>query len=234
MPDPLSRLAYVDDSGHQATGLVVYGWVHFSPGAWSRVLRTWIDVRRRLWREFGVSVDRELHSTHYINGRGRISTRPPRRHVHEGVVYWRDLGQDIAVTLLREVSSLEGVTAGAVYRRCEPHPRQGSKIRVYRELIELWECELAERREYGLVLVDGDGSDGSYRAAHRRLQLDRRRTIEDAIMVDSAQSQLVQLADLVAWCAYVSVERHPSHEYAWEWYERYLSARDPHRGPREV
>ena len=69
--------------------------------------------------------------------------------------------------------------------------------------------------------MDGDGSDTSYRSTHRRLQLRQRRVIEDAIHMDSRSSQLVQMADLVAWCANASIDQHAKNEFAWEWYEKY-------------
>lgn len=214
MPDPLARLVYVDDSGHQQSGLVVYGWMHFDPSSWPRVLRRWLELRKRLYREYGIHVETELHSTDYINGRGRIAHRPPSRHVHGGVTYWKDLGQEVARELLAEVASLEGVSVGAVYRRCAPNPTAAEKVEVYRELIHMWEDELANRAEYALVFMDGNGSDFSYRTAHRGLKLDRRRIIEDPILTDSAMSQLVQIADLIAWCAFVAIEQHASHAFA--------------------
>lgn len=101
-------------------------------------------------------------------------------------------------------------------------------------MILLWEEELAARAEYGLIFVDGNGTDSSYRTAHRGLKLDHRRILEDPIMTDSAMSQLVQIADLIAWCAFVATEKHPSHAFAWDWYDEFLAVRDPFRGPREL
>jgi hypothetical protein len=51
MPEVLDRLIYIDDSGHPASGLVVYGWIEFSPDRWASVLKTWLETRKRLWRE---------------------------------------------------------------------------------------------------------------------------------------------------------------------------------------
>ena len=56
MPSTLDRLIYVDDSGHPQTGTVVFGWIEFSPDRWNSILGTWLDTRRRLWRDFGVPV----------------------------------------------------------------------------------------------------------------------------------------------------------------------------------
>lgn len=234
MPDPLAHLIYVDDSGHQQSGLVVYGWVRFAPSHWPLILRRWLELRKRLYREFRIHIETELHSTDYIHGRKHVTEKPPQRHVHDGVTYWKNLGREVATILLEEISSLEGLTAGAVYRRYAPNPAAAQKVDVYRALIMQWEAELTDAAQYGMVFVDGDGTDSSYQTAHRGLELDHRRILEDPIMTQSSMSQLVQIADLVAWCAFVTVERHPSQEFAWGWYDRYLSVRDPHRSPQEV
>jgi hypothetical protein len=85
-----------------------------------------------------------------------------------------------------------------------------------------------------MVFMDGDGSDPTYRTAHRALKLDQRRVIEDAIYLDSKHTQLEQMADLVAWSAYASLDRHPGNEFAWDWYNRFLAERDPQRVPQEI
>lgn len=82
--------------------------------------------------------------------------------------------------------------------------------------------------------MDGDGSDSSYRSTHRSLQLSHRRVIEDAVHLDSSSSQLVQMADLVAWSANAHLTRHPKSEFAWDWYSTYLAERDPYGAPRQI
>ena len=234
VPDPLSRLIYIDDSGHQPTGLLVFGWVCLSPEAWRPVLRRWLEVRKSLHREQGIDVEQELHATDFVNGRGRISSRVPDRHVHDGVTYWKDFGQELALRLLREMSSFEGMTVGAVFRRVQPHPPQAQKISFYRDLVRVWEHELAKTGEFAMLFMDGNGTDHSYQTAHRQLELDVRRIIEDPLTIDSSSSHLVQMADLAAWCAYVAVEQPQRHEFAWSWYEDHLALRDPCRRPVEL
>jgi hypothetical protein len=109
-------------------------------------------------------------------------------------------------------------------------PKRG----LYGALIAQFESELAVTDSLGLVVMDGDGSDTSYRSTHRRLKLDDRRIIEDAIHVDSRASQLVQMADLVAWSAMATIDRHPKNSFAWGWYANYLSERDPKREPQRL
>ncbi|WP_226338418.1 hypothetical protein [Arthrobacter sp. UM1] len=77
MPVPsLSRMIYIDDSGRPQSGLVVYGWIEFTPAHWNGVLRTWLDHRKSLWLKYSVPASQELHMTDYALGRGRISSSP--------------------------------------------------------------------------------------------------------------------------------------------------------------
>lgn len=234
MPDSLDRLIYVDDSGHPQSGLVVYGWVEFAPHHWASVLRTWLDMRKRLWRESGIPVTQELHTTDYANGRGRISQRFPDRHRHGGVEYWKDFGREIATECLETLRSTEGLTIGSVYRRDAPEKLAQTRHDTYAALVSRFERELSDSGSLAMVFMDGDGTDPTYRSTHRSLKLDQRRVIEDAIHLDSRDSQLEQMADLVAWSAYASIDRHAGNEFAWNWYANHLSERDPLRSPQQM
>ena len=81
-----------------------------------------------------------------------------------------------------------------------------------------------------MLFMDGDGTDSTYRTAHRGLRLDDRRVIEDAVHMSSKDSQLVQMADHVAWCANAAVDAHPRVDLAANWYRTYHAGRDPRRG----
>lgn len=234
MPPHLDRLIYVDDSGHPNTGLAVYGWIEFSPDRWPSVLRNWLDTRKSLWRESAVPVTEELHTTQYVNGRGRISTRMPDRFIADGRELWKDFGRSVATTCLEAIRCSEGLTTGAVYRRGAPEEIAQTKRRLYADFIAQKEQELAQSDSLAMVFMDGDGSDTSYRATHRNLALDQRRVIEDAIHLDSSSSQLIQMADLVAWVATATIDRHHKNAFAGEWYAHYLAERDRNRGPVEL
>lgn len=234
MPLHLNRLIYADDSGHPQTGLVVYGWIEFSPDHWSSVLRSWLDMRKRLWRDYRIPVTKELHTTEYVNGRGRISTQVPDRHLHNGVEYWKDFGREVALECLETLRCTEGLSIGAVYRRGDPKDLAVTRAQAYEALVERFEEELVSSESLGLVVMDGDGSDISYRNAHRNLELSKRHLIEDAIHLDSRSSQLVQMADLVAWSANSAVDNHAGNEFAWNWYSDHLAERDRNRSPQEI
>ncbi|SRR5690625_1168430 len=234
MPASLDRLIYIDDSGHPRSGQVVYGWIEFSPARWAEVLGSWLDTRKKLWREYSIPVTKELHTTAYVNGRGRISTSLPSHHIHQGVEHWKDFGRDVAIECLDTVRCTEGVTVGAVWRTGAPEHFARTKQLTYASLIAHFETELATTNSLALVFMDGDGRDESYRSTHRGLRLADRRVIEDAIHLDSKHSQLVQMADLVAWTANAHIDRHPHNKFAWEWYSTYLSERDPRRAPQAI
>ena len=65
--------------------------MEFTPSRWAPALRGWLELRKRLWREFRIPVTRELHMTECAQGLGRISTRVPDRHLHDGVPYWKGI-----------------------------------------------------------------------------------------------------------------------------------------------
>lgn len=110
------------------------------------------------------------------------------------------------------------------------HPQSGLVVYGWVE----FERELLESDSLGLVVMDGDGSDSTYRLTHRSLKLSDRRIIEDAVHLDSRTSQLVQMADLVAWSAYAHVDRHPGNEFAWTWYSTHVAERDLDREPQSI
>lgn len=227
-------MIYIDDSGRPQSGHAVYGWIEFSPDRWRSVLRSWLDTRKRLWREYGIPVTQELHTTEYVNGRGRISKHIPERHVHDGHEYLKDFGREVAVECLDTLRSTEGLTVGSVYRHGEPTALAQTKRELYADLVTRIEHELAQSDSLGLIFMDGDGSDSSYRTTHRNLALAERRVIEDAIHIDSSGSQLVQMADLVAWSAHATIDSHTKNVFAGDWYADYLSERDPKRGPEPL
>lgn len=238
MSSQLDRMLYIDDSGNPQSGLVVYGWIECRPDRWAGVLQAWLETRKRLWRDFGIPVATELHTTKYVrgglDGRDRIAEKVPDKFMHEGTVYWKDLGRAIAVELLETLRCAEGLRVGAVFRRGDSVDLAKTRSETYARLLDRFERELAEQGSLGMVFMDGDGSDHSYKTAHRGLRLQQRRVIEDPIYMDSRGSQPIQMADLVAWTAYTCINRHKGNEFAWDWYSTYLAERDPFREPQEV
>lgn len=120
----------------------MYGWVEFQPDHWSSVLRNWLDLSKRLWREYNIAVIQELRTTENVNGRGRISTKVPDRFMHNGVVYWKDLGREVALECLDTLRSTEGLRFGAVYRLGNPQDLAQTRSATYQIIVNKFEAEL--------------------------------------------------------------------------------------------
>jgi hypothetical protein len=229
VPPILDRLLYIDDSGRPQAGLAVFGWIEFAPHDWSAVLATWLTLRKRLWREFRIPVTQELHTSGYVHGRGRITAGLTT--VHGAPRSWKEFGRQVARECLDTMRCTQGLTVGAVYRHGPPAEFARTKQRLYVSLLERLDDELRASGSLGMIFIDGDGSDGTFRAAHRRLEVPGRQVVEDAIHVDSASSQLIQMADLVAWCANATIDHAAANEFARDWYDAFLAERDHRRHP---
>ena len=228
----ISRMLYIDDSGAEKDGLIVYGWIECRPERWRHALRTILEMRKELYRNYLVPPAHELHATKFVNGRTRISTRADADDKTE----WKTIGREVARVCLDMLAGCEDIRIGAVYRHTSAtgakyHQEKG---RVYQGLLERLDAEHRADGSYVLVGMDGDGSDPIYRAAHRSLPLDTRHVIEDPSFHDSKQSQLMQMADLVAYVAFCHLNRHQGNQFAWNWYQHYLGPRDCQQGPQQI
>lgn len=229
-PHPASsvRLFYSDDSGTVDTGFIVYSWIELPVHQWKSGLRSWLDLRNRLYREYQIPADKELHTTKFVNGRENISTN---KSVNGSKAKRRQVMQ----LALETIGSTEGITVGTIYRQTTAqgsayHRERGE---LYGRLIDHLDARLASAGELGMMFMDGNGSDPSYQKAHRELKLADRSIIEDPMFQGSHNSQWVQMADIVAWTTYQHLLRHPGKEFTWSWYDDHLKASDPH-GPIEL
>jgi hypothetical protein len=225
-------MIYVDDSGSEASGLIVYGWIECDPVRWRYALRALLELRKRLYREHQVPPAEELHATKFVNGRSRIATAGSDSDP-EG---WKTLGRSVAVRCLETIAGCPDIKVGAVYRRTTLRGRgyYEERGRVYVDLVTLWNDGHRATGSHAFVSMDGNGTDPNYVNAHRSLPLDDRHIIEDPMFHDSKRSQLVQMADLVAYTTFVSLNRHPGNVFAWDWREKYLDRKDVNGGARLI
>lgn len=229
-PDPPGfRLFYLDDSGSPNDGHIVFSWIEVTPSRWREGLRHWLDLRKELYAEFQVPPAEELHAAPLIGGRKSPST-------NHAVNASKSLRRQIARNALHAVGQNPAVGVGTVYRitsarGSDYHRERGA---VYQAMIEHLTRRLEDTGELAAVFMDGDGSDATYFRAHRNMKLADRRIIEDPIFQASHVSQWVQMADLVAWTAYQSLNPHPSKTIALNWYNSYLLASDVNSGPLAV
>lgn len=218
-------MIYVDDSGAEAQGLIVYGWVEVSPPEWRVALRMWLEVRKQLVAQYNVPVPQELHATEFINGRATIYTNPPPRFVTaQGVVLKKDLGHAVAIDCLTALRDCPQIRVGAVYRQTQARGADYAreKYRLYADLIRRIDGQLAVTGSFGFITMDGQ--DQLYRQAHRALDLDSRHVIEDPAFHDSKHSQWTQMADLVSYSAYLHLTNRPGKEFGRDWFRDYLGA----------
>ena len=220
---------YLDDSGAQDTGFVVYSWIEACPEAWPAGLRHWLDLRKELYRDYQVGADEELHATAIYGGRKLPSTsamfNQSKKQRHE---------------LLERATEAIGqnphIKIGTVYRRTSDRGKKYARHRteVYGKLISHLDGRLIADDHYGQIFMDGDGSDRTYHQAHRSLPLATRRILEDPIYQGSHLSQWVQMADIVAWTTYQSILQYPGKEEPARWYGAHLRGRDINGGPVAV
>jgi hypothetical protein len=220
------RLFYVDDSGSPASGIVVYSWLECDAATWRNGWQSWADLREKLHIEHAIPPHYQLHATHFAGAHGNPSTRPGwNRHKH--------LRNQVMRTVLAHLAATPGIALGTVYRRTDAKRDQYARHRndVYQRFVLQLNDRLAGHHEHGMIFTDGDGSDPSYRDAHRALAAQHRRVLEDPQFPRSPENSWLQLADLVAWTAFQHLHRAPNRRVAWHWYDAYLASRDVHGGP---
>ncbi|NQX34734.1 DUF3800 domain-containing protein [Herbiconiux sp. VKM Ac-2851] len=184
-----------------------------------------------LYRDHQVPPAEELHATKFINGRNRISTA-----TITDLQEWKTLGRAVAIQCLEELARCPDIRVGAVFRRTtlKGNAYYQERGRVYAELVDRWNEEHRVESTFTIISMDGNGTDPTYFDTHRSLELDTRHIIEDPTFHDSRRSQLVQMADLVAYTAFMSLNRHPGNKFAWNWHANYLAASDVAGGPIEI
>lgn len=206
-------MIYVDDSGAETAGYATYSWVSVTLDDWREALADILDWRQDLANAYLIPKNYELHAVKFANGRGNPSRDEGwnRRKAHRSKV--------LAETFER-FSSWRWLRAGTVYStttlRRDHFARE--KSRVYGELVHRLDAQLSAAGEWGLLVMDGDGTDTSYIAAHRELPIATRSLLEDPGFQHSSRSQWVQIADLIAYAAYQSVARIEEKRFFWEWY----------------
>lgn len=217
------RLIYIDDSGSPQAHTTVFGWVETQAENWRAVLRIWLDWRHELHRTTGISSGFELHATSFLGGRGRpTGTNWDLRKVHR---------VEVVEQALRTIGSIPGLNTGAVFQRSET-VKGSHKSETYARLVNSIDERLTREGDFGIIIMDGDGTDPTYRVPHRALTLATRSLIEDPLFQVAHSSQWVQMADLVAYTAYMRVARSPRRRFSWGWYE--MLAHSSVTGPEPV
>lgn len=209
------RIFFVDDSGDQT--IAVLAAISFELDEWRRVLIEWLGWRRWMWKQYGLPTDFELHAQEFVSGRGEISYR-----------------DSAGIVQKPPIDSVPGFRKEAYRRSLAQIDRQGgvsvlavgwqgrTLAEAYAWFITELNELLADLDEEAMVVVDGL-DDSSYRPAHRQLDIKTRRIIEDPLMQSSRHSQLIQMADLVAYAAFQHLVADPEKRFMWDWYSGLLA-----------
>jgi hypothetical protein len=144
--------------------------------------------------------------------------------------------QDVAEQALAVICECPELQVGTVYRQTSARRKEYAAERdvVYAELVNHLDTRLSRDGEYGVIVMDGNGTATGYYNAHRGLKLSSRSIIEDPMFVPAHRSAWVQMADIAAWTAYQGLQRHIGKRFAWGWYDQYLRSCDVNVGPLAV
>jgi Protein of unknown function (DUF3800) len=201
-------LVYVDDSGNESFRL--YTAIFISASEWRTTLSRWLEWRRSLEARFEIPVLYEIHSAKFFAGRGRPSINV-RQLVNTDRTLRRAIGRE-ALDLVADIRP--GIVTVA---------RDGGSVgATYAGLVQCVEQELLERDAVGIVVLNGQDEDSRYWQAHRDLPLGERRVVEDPWTQPSHASQLIQMADIVAYAAHQQVSTSGRRSMA-HWYEQAIA-----------
>ncbi|MEV6527086.1 hypothetical protein AB0M43_34670 [Longispora sp. NPDC051575] len=220
------RLHYMDDSGSAASGIASFTWLQLHPAAWVDAEQAWSTFRAELAERHAIPAHARLHATELASGR-RSPSLDPNWDVAA-------LGVDVIREALEVVAAIPEVAVATVYRRAGAAGHATAKKGLYETLVHALDADLRATGQTGIVFMDGDGSDTSYRAAHQTLPPGRH-LIEAPVFRHAAADQWVQMADIAAWSAFQTL-RHRAHRgrRMWSWYPTILGPVDLHHGPRPL
>jgi hypothetical protein len=205
-------LIYIDDSGNEHYDLLSAFIVPMR--RWTSTLQSWLDFRRQLLRDHAIPVSYELHASKFLHGRGR-----PSLVDDSDVNTSRKIRRDIGETALALIAGLPDIAVVTVAQHGT------NRHRSYQGLVRVLEAHLESVDGHATLIVDGDEHHPAYFGTHRGLPLANRRIIEDPWMQGSHLSQLIQVADLIAYSAFAQIVRQAHREPLWDLYALHIAPR---------
>lgn len=224
-------LVYVDDSGNEAVGSLWTGLaIPFE--LWTEYLGRWLAFRKAIYSKTSVPASFELHSQMWLS-RNPIRDIPEAqlkliRAEDRSVPAILQVGKDQRRERsrwfengLRTIGTFDQARVITVHTS---DPSGPAKIGAYRSLLRVLQQFLEAEHAWATLIIDGiDDGGGHIHAAHRELDIKTRRILEDAGHRSSAQSQLLQMADLCAHAAFQSITENPRHDPKfWAVYVKHL------------
>lgn len=207
------RLLYVDDAG-DSRRTTVFASLSLPLDRMEAAKRGLLRFRSELEADpaLGIPIDASLHAQDLVGARGRHVHRPG--HADQGT--HRDNCRGVILRGLRAVAELPGARVTAVYRETDDYGRD--RPALYRAWLARINAELAASDEYGVVILDGDGTERPLIAAHRELPDGGRRVLGDPLFQSARINYFLQAADQLAYAAYQSVAKRPEREFMWDWF----------------
>ncbi|WP_338695861.1 DUF3800 domain-containing protein [Streptomyces sp. Q6] len=207
------RLYFVDDGGDART-TAVFASLGIDLPHIDTAMRHWLDFRAELAADARLEIpaNSSLHSVKLAGTRGRHihRSRSTDRATHQRH------SQEVILRGLRATATMAGARVRAVYRETDNYGRD--RPALYAALLSRLNAELAASGTHGVVILDGDGTEGSLRRAHRALPDAGRHIIGDPVFRPARNLDLLQAADMLAYSAYQSIAKQPSRAFMWHWF----------------
>jgi hypothetical protein len=210
-----SRTLYVDDSG-DSRNLMIFSCLDLDDCFLLEAHTHWVRFREEIAREGVLAAHVPLHAVNLIGGRGRhvhsydehgLSRERHRQYMRN--VVWRGL---------QAIADMPSIRVRVAYRRI--FLSKTDRPELYLAMLTEMNRDLADSDEIAKVIIDGDGTNPSFREAHRRLPAVNRRIDGNPIFLPSARCDLLQAADLVAYAAYQSLAANPNRSFMWDWFKQ--------------
>lgn len=218
-------LVYVDDSGNEEHGrdAIINNPLPSDPAlATVAVARAQVELADLALRT-AVKAAASAQQTPADIAR---SARLPVQDIRDWVEGERDLHQLASVPCLQESNTAQ-TRRGLIFDRCvdqvaalpgvavltayDASTSGEAKSDLYGRLLAAVNTWLVADDASGTIVVDGTPSARTlyYRTAHRGLDLQQRRILEDEVIRDSSESHFIQIADVCAYCAYLHLKGKP-------------------------
>lgn len=207
---------YIDDSGDSKTGSTM-SVLLVEDRHWSGLLAEWIVGRRKVHNEWGLGKNTEVHANKLLKGRGRFCDTE-----EQDKAFNNEARAAAARVLLKNLANYRNFTLWnfgmettrnhELYVRVIDHieewaSEQDTYVTVFYDGLQGFKHLLDDDEKIDPLKIKEQwlaaGRNASvYRSVHRELDIKSRRVIEDVIMLDSKYNQLIQAADLAAYCGY--------------------------------
>lgn len=215
---------YIDDSGDSKKGTTM-SVIMVEDKHWSGLLASWIQGRRKVHSDWGLAKNTEIHAVKLLKGRGEFC-ETQEQNAKFADKNLRAAAGRILLSNLANFEHFQVLSFGMTTTR---------NHELYAKVIAYLEDWAIAEDTYVLVFYDGlqgfkhllEEEDvdpqrakdqwtsaarnaAAYRSVHRNLDISERRIVEDVVMQDSMYNQLIQAADLVAYCSYHKhLQNHP-------------------------